>query len=103
MQSVFLSIYLTFLSAAQPSSVVLRILYMAGGTVQTAARPASADSANVQTGVADPGAAKDKQLIDQMIQALGREAYLRFTDVAQEGRTSGFDQGTPTGVIAPFA
>ena len=34
-------------------------------------------AANVQTGTsADPGAVKAKQLIDQMIQTLGGDAYL---------------------------
>src|SRR5205823_9810238 len=60
-------------------------------------------AANVQTGTsADPGAVKAKQLIDQMIQTLGGDAYLHFTDVTQEGRTNGFYHGTPTGGTAPF-
>jgi hypothetical protein len=50
----------------------------------------------------DPGAAKAQQLLGQMIQALGGDAYLHFTDVEQEGRTNGFYQGRPTGGTAPF-
>jgi len=59
-------------------------------------------SAVGQTDAADPGAARARQLLAQMIQALGGDAYLHFTDVEQEGRTNGFYHGTPTGGTAPF-
>src|SRR5947209_2935181 len=62
---------------------------------QSTAPSASPDSSGNQTRTVDPGAAKAKQLIDQMIQTLGGDAYLRFTDVTQEGRTNGFYHGTP--------
>jgi len=37
-----------------------------------------------------------------MIQALGGDAYLHFTDIEQDGRTNGFYHGQPTGGTAPF-
>src|SRR5712671_780918 len=96
-------------AVAQSLSAVLRPPYTGEGAcctvevAQSAATSASPDSsANVQTGTADPGAVKAKQLIDQMIQTLGGDAYLRFTDVTQEGRTNGFYHGTPSGGTAPF-
>ena len=51
---------------------------------------------------ADPGAAKARELIGQMIKALGGDAYLDYTYVEQEGRTNGFYHGQPTGGTAPF-
>ncbi len=64
-------------------------------------------SARAQTGAAqssnvDPTVAKAKELLAQMIQALGGDAYLHYTDVTQEGRTNGFYHGQPTGGTAPF-
>ena len=50
----------------------------------------------------DPTVAKAKELLAQMIQALGGYAYLHYTDVTQEGRTNGFYHGQPTGGTAPF-
>ena len=72
---------------------------------QTAAPPAisNAGSATVTHGAsADPGAIKAKQLIGQMLQALGGDAYLHYADVEQDGRTNSFYHGQPTGGTAPF-
>lgn len=41
-------------------------------------------------------------LLNQMVQALGGQAWLTFQDMAQEGRTYGFHGGRPTGAAAPF-
>ena len=54
------------------------------------------------TSSVDPSATKARQLIEQMVQALGGDAYLHFTDIEQEGRTNGFYHGNPTGGTAPF-
>lgn len=62
----------------------------------------SAASSVAQENSQDPGAVKAHQLVAQMIQALGGDAYLHFTDVEQEGRTNGFYHGKPTGGTAPF-
>ncbi len=43
-------------------------------------------------------ATKAKALVDQMIQALGGQAYLNIRDISQEGRTYAFHHGTPEGV-----
>jgi hypothetical protein len=70
-----------------------------------ASMPADSGSANAssQTGSPlDPDALKAKKLIDQMIQALGGDAYLHVQDITQEGRTNGFYHGRPTGGTAPF-
>lgn len=70
---------------------------------QTSPTPSSSSSANSTADTtADPGAAKARQLISQMIQALGGDAYLRLADMEQEGRTNGFYHGRPTGGTAPF-
>ena len=59
-------------------------------------------AATTQADASDPTIAKARQLINQMVQALGGEAYLHFADVEQEGRTNGFYHGKPTGGTAPF-
>ena len=50
----------------------------------------------------DPNAVKARLLLDQMIQALGGQAYLSYQTVEQEGRLYGFSHGRPQGVGAPF-
>jgi hypothetical protein len=64
--------------------------------------PTATTSSQQNTASADPNTAKARQLIDQMIQALGGDAYMHFTDMEQEGRTNGFYHGQPTGGTAPF-
>lgn len=51
--------------------------------------------------LASENAAKAKALLDQTIQALGGEAYLRIEDMSQTGRTYSFFHGeaTSTGVL----
>jgi hypothetical protein len=43
-----------------------------------------------------------KAAIDQMIQALGGEAYLSIQDISQEGRSYGFHHGQPEGAGVLF-
>src|SRR5256885_2090748 len=66
----------------------------------------STANASPQTGTqassADPGAIKAKQLIAEMLQALGGDAYVHYTDIEQDGRTNSFYHGQPTGGTAPF-
>src|SRR5437764_7876002 len=66
----------------------------------------STANASPQTGTqassADPGAIKARQLINEMLQALGGDAYLHYTDIEQDGRTNSFYHGQPTGGTAPF-
>lgn len=47
-------------------------------------------------------ARKAKTLLDQMIQALGGQAYLNYQNVMQEGRTYSFHLGQPTGAGTQF-
>jgi hypothetical protein len=58
--------------------------------------------APVQQAHDDPGAAKARRLVDEMIQALGGDAYLSYTDVEQAGRTYGFFHGEPSGTGTVF-
>lgn len=67
------------------------------------ATPPITSNATSQTNApVDPDALKAKNLIGQMIQALGGDAYLHVQDITQEGRTNGFYHGRPTGGTAPF-
>lgn len=59
----------------------------------SAAQSIPVDQENVQ---------KAKTLLDQMIQALGGDAYLQIQDLSQEGRTYGFHLGQPDGVGVLF-
>jgi len=77
-------------------------LTLAAGAQNPASNDSPAQSATASPNAADPNAAKARQLIDQMIQALGGDAYMHFTDVEQDGRTNGFYHGNPTGGTAPF-
>lgn len=50
----------------------------------------------------DPGSKHAREIIDRTIQALGGDAYENVRNVYQEGRTSGFSRGNPTGAVTPF-
>jgi hypothetical protein len=85
--------------------LLLAIVLAYGCAAQTAAQPSvpTNNSGSSQSAPAeDPTAIKARQLIAQMIQALGGDAYLRFSDTEQEGRTNGFYHGKPSGGSAPF-
>lgn len=45
---------------------------------------------------------KARALLDEMVQALGGQAYLNIQDISQEGRTYSFHLGVPEGVGVPF-
>ena len=68
----------------------------------TASPASAAQTAAANTTPPDDNARKAKALLDQMIQALGGEAYLGLQDLKQEGRTYSFFHGQPTGAGAPF-
>ncbi len=53
-------------------------------------------------GAEDPAAKQARAVIDHTIQALGGDAWMKLRYVYQEGRTSGFNRGQPTGEITPF-
>jgi hypothetical protein len=69
---------------------------------QAPSAPIVSNAASQNTSPVDPDALKAKKLLDQMIHALGGDAYLNVKDVTQEGRTNGFYHGRPTGGTAPF-
>jgi hypothetical protein len=58
--------------------------------------------APVQQAPDDPGSAKARHLIDQMIEALGGNAYMSCSDMEQSGRTYGFFHGEPSGTGTVF-
>jgi hypothetical protein len=55
------------------------------------AAPVAAAPANVR----EPTARKARQLIDQMIEALGGQAWLSYTTIEQQGRSYSFFHGKP--------
>jgi hypothetical protein len=87
---------------------ILSILIIAGLAIaqssgpQDATAPTSAAQPTAGTQSKDPNAQKAEMLVQQMIQALGGDAYLNIRDVEQEGRTSGFYHGNPSGATSPF-
>lgn len=104
MKFLLLLLGLAATANAQPPSAVLKISCTrecAWAMLQVAQGSATSAAPNSSTPV-DPGAVKARQLLAQMIQALGGDAYLHFADVQQEGRTNGFYHGQPTGGTAPF-
>src|ERR1700732_3944988 len=71
---------------------------LAFGQANTSAPPASSQSIPVD----QKNVHKAKTLVDQMIQALGGNAYLNIQDVTQEGRSYGFHLGQSEGVGVLF-
>ena len=62
----------------------------------------STSSTGVQSSVAQENVEKAKTLLNQMIQALGGQAYLNIQDVTQQGRTYSFHLGRPNSVGVQF-
>ncbi len=50
------------------------------------------------TAAKDPGVKKAKQILDDMIRALGGDAYLNLRDITVEGRNYAFYHGKPSGL-----
>lgn len=73
------------------------LISLALGQASTSAAPPSSSTSSAATPLTSDqqNAAKAKALIDQMIQALGGQAYLDIQDVSQEGRTYSFHLGRP--------
>src|SRR4051812_13770365 len=82
--------------------IVCCLAVMAAAQTSAPTSPAGSATASSTQSSADAGAAKARALINQMVQALGGDAYLHFTDIEQDGRTNGFYHGQPTGGTAPF-
>jgi hypothetical protein len=84
------------------SALLLAVIAVAQSPAPQSSSSPPIDSTVAQEYATDPGAIKARQLIHQMIQALGGDAFLRFTDVEEDGRTNGFYHGNPTGGTAVF-
>jgi len=82
--------------------ICLVSLAVAGQTPSSPAPSGATSGSDAQAAPVDPGAVKAKQLVEKMIQALGGDAYLHYSDIQQEGRTNSFYHGQPTGGTAPF-
>jgi len=81
------------------TALVLTLLFTA--TLSLLAQTTPADWPTAQfaaTAAKDPSVAKAKQILDDMIHALGGEAYLNLQDMTVEGRTYAFYQGKPRGL-----
>jgi hypothetical protein len=78
----------------------LFLLFAALPLVQ--AQTSQPDQSPQAVSVDQENAHKAKALLDQMIQALGGQAYLNVQDVTQEGRTYSFHMGQPEGVGVVF-
>ncbi len=70
------------------------ILITVFATAQTSSTQAPAPSPS--TNSQDANTHKARQILDQMIQALGGQAYLSIRDMSQEGRGYSFYQGKPS-------
>ena len=63
-----------------------------------AQNPAAPSQTSVQEIInEDPGVKKARMLLNQMIQAMGGQAFLSVQDMEQQGRAYGFYHGNPTG------
>ena len=64
---------------------------------------AGAQTSASQTSIPeDPGAKKAHALLDQMIQAMGGDAFLTYRDMSQQGRAATFYHGVPEGTSYPY-
>ncbi len=57
--------------------------------------PSSSNAPSSSVSAADPTALKSRKLLDQMIEALGGQAWLSYKTVEQHGRSYSFYQGKP--------
>lgn len=71
------------------------ILFLAVSAARHAVAQAASESG-------DENQQKARAALDAMVSALGGERWLSLTTTLQEGRTSAFYQGKPTGVIADY-
>jgi hypothetical protein len=106
MKCLLILFSLTNMPPAQSASTLIAASDVGIAMLAQASEPSPASAVsttNQQTSPSsDSSATKARQLIHEMIQALGGDSYLHFTDMEQEGRTNGFYHGQPTGGTAPF-
>jgi hypothetical protein len=87
------------------SVLVATAMFVQAAALVQAGAPAS-DPSSPATAPAIPvdqqNSLKARSLLDQMIQALGGQAYLRIEDISQEGRTYSFHLGRPNSAGTVF-
>lgn len=80
---------------------LLSLLFVSAIAVAQATSPAPSNVSQAAP-VEQENAKKAKDLIDQMIEALGGQAYLSIQDITQEGRTYGLHHGQAEGAGVLF-
>jgi hypothetical protein len=79
---------------------VIAVVLLATFALAQAGTPPATSGQSIP--VEQENAHKAKALLDQMIQALGGDAYLTIQDISQEGRTYSFHLGIPNSVGVLF-
>lgn len=90
-----------------PSAIVILSVW---GSAQTISSPAPAPATGsswptaqfAATATKDPSVQKAKHILDDMIRALGGDAYLNLRTMTSEGRSYSFWQGRPSGMGVVF-
>ena len=82
-------------------AIALTLILACLASAQGSAPKTAAPSSGAQPVPQDDNARHARALLDQMIQAMGGQAWLNIKDVSQEGRTYGFYHGK-SGGGAPF-
>jgi hypothetical protein len=85
------------------AGVVAGVVAQTNSASDQAARPATVNAASVASQESkaqapkaqEPTAQKARQLLDQMIEALGGQAWLNYTTLEQQGRSYSFYHGKP--------
>jgi hypothetical protein len=87
-------------TAARWSALALAATLLAAAPARAHAQAASIPSA--QTGPEGPGGNRGRQLLDDMVLALGGNAWLDRTDWTMEGQSASFYQGKPHEGVTHF-
>jgi hypothetical protein len=83
--------------------IAAALLIATATLAQTATQPNPAPAAQTPTHPSDhESERRAKALLDQMIEALGGQAYLNIQDISQEGRGYSFHMGRPNSVGTVF-
>jgi len=83
--------------------VSLLLVLIAGSMLCVAQQSAPAAGTSAPKGINDnPNSKKARAILQQMIDALGGQAYLNIQTIQQEGRSYSYYQGQPNGYGIPF-
>ena len=77
--------------------VIIILLLSAGAFAQAEASPQTSNATSTQAAPQDENTRKARALVDQMIQALGGQAWLNVSDMREQGRTWSIYHDQPTG------